>query len=378
MSHKRWTILPLVVIGSCSACLNAAPPVATYRVVDIGALTPLAYSTGASVSNSEIVAGFTSNGSGSQQGFIWSAGLGIRLLSFPPGATESVASRVNELGQVLGTSFDPSHGVLWNSNGSVANVFQSSAIDQPTGLNNAGLVTGYRNTLGGGQSAYVWNGSYTDLGHPPLAITSQGSDINDLGQVAGVLNGGQAIGSYASAPAAFLWSESGGFTTIVTSSTFQAIDVRDLSNQGVIVGAGQWNGGANWIGWRWDASDGYSPLSSLPGSNISRALAVNASGLIAGESGGYGTVWDQDGNIFKANDLLAPGFADWNIASLWGVNDNGWLTGYAFQSGSGINHAVLLLPVPEPASGGFILLTFLLLGAQRPKTDRHARGSRET
>src|SRR4029078_3794536 len=112
--------------------------------VDIGALTPLAYSAGAAVSNSGFVAGFNSNGSTFQQGFIWSAGAGVQLLSMPPAASQSVASKVNDAGQVIGTSFDPSHGALWNAHGSVANVFQSAGVDQPTGLNNAGQVSGYR------------------------------------------------------------------------------------------------------------------------------------------------------------------------------------------------------------------------------------------
>jgi hypothetical protein len=371
---RTWrAIFSLIAIGAFGALSNAAPPAAKYELVDIGALTPLSYSSGFAVSNSGYVVGLTSNGTTFQQGFIWHEGTGVRLLNLLSGSTEAVASKVNDAGQALGTSFDPTNGVLWNADASVTHVFQSAAIDQPTGLNNAGLVTGYRNTPGGGQSAYVWNGSYTDLGFPAPAISSQGYDINDVGQVAGVFNGGQAYGAFASAPGAFLWSQAVGFTTIVTSSAFAAIDVRDLSNQGVIVGGGQWNGGANWIGWRWDASGGYSPLSSLPGSQVSEAYAVNASGLIAGVSGGFGTLWDQEGNIFKANDLLAPDFFSWNVSSLWGINDNGWLTGYAFQSGSPFHHAVLLRPIPEPASSGFIAFSFITLIArrrQKPKVSR--------
>src|SRR5947207_2970203 len=83
-------------------------------------------------------------------------------------------------------------------------------------VNNSGLVTGYRNTVNS-QTAYVWGGSYTDLGYPSPATSSQGYDVNDLGQVAGHLNGGQAFGAFASAPAAFLWSPVVGFTTIITS-----------------------------------------------------------------------------------------------------------------------------------------------------------------
>src|SRR5436190_16731216 len=194
MSLERKLLSALVAITTFAASLNAALTATRYEVVNIGALTFMPYSAGVSVSNSGFVAGIGSNGVNFQQGFNWREDTGIQWLSFPSGAGQSVADAVNDAGQVVGTSFEPSHGVLWNANGSVANVFQSAAVDQPTGLNNSGQVTGYRTALGS-QSAYVWGSSYTDLGIPAPATSSQGYDINDVGQVVGDLNGGQAIGA---------------------------------------------------------------------------------------------------------------------------------------------------------------------------------------
>ena len=125
------------------------------------------------------------------------------------------------------------------------------------------------------------------------------------------------------------------------------------------------SGDDNGVGWRWDALTGYSALSTLPAAIKTGALAVNDSGVIVGQSGGFGAIWDQQGNIYKANDLLAPGFSGWSISMLRGINDNGWLTGEATLSGSANSYAVLLRPVPEPASSALIMLSCASLMARR-------------
>jgi hypothetical protein len=358
----RKLLSTLFVLSIFTASLRAQLSATRYEVVDIGASTAMPYSLGTSISNSGYVAGISSNGIDYQQGFSWREDTGIQWLSHPSGTGQSVTSEVNNAGQVVGTSFGPTHGVLWNADGSVAYVFQSSVIDQPTGLNNAGAVTGYRNTLGS-QSAYIWDGTYNDLGFPSHTGSTQGYGINDLGQVAG------HAGSLNSTPAAFLWSSTSGFTTILTSPTFVHIAVEDLSNQGTMVGRGFFVGGDNVsIGWRWDASKGFSELNTFPAAIKTDALAVNDSGLIVGQSDGIGTIWDQQGAIYNANNLLAPGFSTWSITSLTGVNDNGWLTGYAVLSGSPGYRAVLLRPIPEPASIGLTLLSCASLLMRQRRT----------
>jgi hypothetical protein len=107
----------------------------------------------------------------------------------------------------------------------------------------------------------------------------------------------------------------------------------------------------------------------LPGATSTRARAVNNSGLIGGNSGVFGTLWDDQGNIYKADDLLAPAFSAWRITTIRGMNESGWLTGEAVPPGSTNSHAVLLRPVPEPAS-----LTLLLTAGAPLALSRGRRG----
>jgi hypothetical protein len=365
MVLQRKVLSALFAISTSAASLSAQIPATPYEVVDIGALTGMPFSSGSSVSNSGFVAGGASNGVG-QQGFNWHPDTGLQWLSHPFGGDQSSVSEVNDAGQVVGSAWSPNAGVLWNADGSVGHVFQSSGIDQPTDVNNLGQVSGYRN-IRNTQSAYVWAGSYTDLGFPAPASSSQGHSINDAGQVAGHLNGGQAFGNYP-VPAAFLWSEASGFTTILTSESFIHISVHDLSNDGTVVGSGYFvHGNSEGIGWTWNESTGYSELTTLPGAIRTDANAINDAGLIAGESGAFGTIWDQQGNIYKVDDLLAPNFSGWRVTHLFGINDHGWLTGRARPPGSENGRAVLLRPIPEPASLGLLgLAGTCALARRRP------------
>lgn len=352
MLSRRGLVLCVLTVFIYSS-LNAAPlPTASYEVIDIGAQTGFPYSAGLSVSNSGYVAGLVSTGS-SQNGFVWRGDIGVRLLEHPAGTGQSVADNVNDAGQVVGTSFSPSRGVLWNASGQVSNVFNSASIDAPTGLNDAGVVAGYRNTTSS-QTAFVWNGSYSDLGIPSPYISSQGYDVNNTGRVGGTLNGGGIVSPF-NRPSAFLWSPTSGFQSFLASAPFTSVAVRDLSNQNVLVGSGNVNGGPDTAGWRWQGSTGFSALPNLVGTATAQALAVNDFGLIAGSSGEFGVVWDAQGEVQRANLLLAPGFTNWNIRVLRGVNNDGWFTGEAVLAGSSFSQAVLLRPIPEPTSAAIAL-----------------------
>jgi uncharacterized membrane protein len=342
MTRLAMPLGVLAFIFTSASTSSAQVPSQPYELIDIGVLEGRLYSAGVSVSNTGYVAGLSSSLSG-QQAFVWHESTGIRGLDHPTGGGDTVASDVNDAGQVIGTAFSSANGIIWNADGSVANVFASSAIDQPTAINNAGSVTGYRN-VGSSQSAYVWNGSYSDLGYPSPAMSSQGYDINNLGQVAGTLNGGQAFGAFSSAPAAFLWTPSQGFVTIQSTGGFDSIDVRGLSDTAVVVGVG-----GNNAAWSWSLTRGFTLLSGLSGMSDTRALGVNNDGLIVGNSGANGVVWDASGNIFNVNALLAPSFRTWHVTTIRGVNDHGWLTGEAVNAG-GVSRAVLLRPVPSPSS----------------------------
>jgi hypothetical protein len=123
-----------------------------------------------------------------------------------------------------------------------------------------------------------------------------------------------------------------------------------------VVGTGNIEGTPNdSFAWKWNALSGFTPLSGLPSATRGIAYGANDSGIIAGsnvvnDTIPYGVIWDELGNVTKADDLLAPGFAGWRIISLRGINNNGWLTGEAIPPGSANNVAVLLRPISGPSS----------------------------
>ena len=102
----------------------------------------------------------------------------------------------------------------------------------------------------------------------------------------------------------------------------------------------------------------------------SQLLQMDAIVGLVSTSGGFGAIWDQQGNIYKANDLLAPGFSTWNVTQLLGINDYGWLTGEAVPPGSGYSHAVLLRPknpLPFIAAGAEMINCAFKLDPQWPR-----------
>ena len=71
--------------------------------------------------------------------------------------------------------------------------------------------------------------------------------------------------------------------------------------------------------------------------------------------------WSEDQGIVPLDDLLAPTFAsEWQIRRTHSINDSGQIVGRAVNLLDGTQHAVLLTPVPEPASpsllAGFVAL----------------------
>ncbi len=354
----RLTAVCFCAVLVAALCSSARAQLAgtQYQVINIGSQIGQPFSAGFSVSNTGYVAGVHSAPGSGQHAFLWRQDTGVVALNHPSGSGDTLASEVNNAGKVIGVSFSPTRSVLWNPNGLVANIFQSQSIDSPEGINTAGRITGRRNTSSS-QSAFLWNNvSYTDIGWPAAAASSQGYDINDLDQIGGTLNGGTKFGNFTTAPAVFLWSQAAGFTTIPTSSTYEAVTPLDLSNTGTIVGSATWNGGANGGGWRWSATAGFSMLSGLPGQTQTQTLAVNDSSIAVGRSGttgslSAGVIWDAQGTIYKANDLLAPAFTGWNVTEARGINNLGWITGVAIPpTGGTTGQAVLLIPIPEPAT----------------------------
>jgi len=190
-------------------------------------------------------------------------------------------------------------------------------------LNNHGAATGYAafpGPAGGYHHAYIYqDGTLQDLGTLDGDINSAGTDINELGQVAGwsglrpfLYSGGGMIDLGA-------LGANGGYATA-------------LNDDAVVVG--------------------YAYSSLTPGG-----------------TGTHAFVW-ANGAMTDLNSLVAnPG--GWELTTAQDINEAGQILGTACQGGSCAS--VLLTPVPEPAAGLMLLAGLAGLGTLAPLAARRRR-----
>ena len=122
-------------------------------------------------------------------------------------------------------------------------------------------------------------------------------------------------------------------------------------------------------------------LGDLPGgTDVSKANAINAHGVVVGQSqstlGQHAFVWSPIvangtvGSMLDLNSLVEPVSAfGWTLDRATGINEMGQITGYGqFNSSGGsggVGHAFLLTPIPEPTSASLALMVVASLAAVR-------------
>jgi probable HAF family extracellular repeat protein len=154
-----------------------------------------------------------------------------------PGAVATVASRINDRGQIVGRYYQTTplrgpdarfRGFLLHHGRIVRINVPGAAQTQAVGVNNLGQVVGEYQNPDGTYHGFLWHqGRFTTIDKPGAAATSL-VDINDRGQILGIHvdRAGQSHG---------LLLDRGRFTTIdAPSSAFTF--VRDINNRGQIVG----------------------------------------------------------------------------------------------------------------------------------------------
>jgi chitinase len=112
---------------------------------------------------------------------------GITDLGTLPGTSKSVAYALNNLGQAVGVSSNPTADIATLfSNGAITNLNTLGAdVSVATSIGGSGQVVGY-NFFGAGAFLYS-NGKMVSLGVPPGATSSYANAINGTGQIAGVI-----------------------------------------------------------------------------------------------------------------------------------------------------------------------------------------------
>ncbi|NHQ87912.1 PEP-CTERM sorting domain-containing protein [Iodobacter sp. HSC-16F04] len=334
------------------------------------------------------------------------------------GGTKSSAISINNLGQVVGFSYEVnstlSRATLWENN-KITNL--GGAFNVPsyaTDINDSGTVVGSKNLPGpwGGFSVsrpLQWQGTQASelstLGGPNGAInsinnsgkmagssdlvanslfhaavwenTAKPSDLGILGAMGsvaiGVNNPGQVVGYTTDKGIGHAAVWNGGTGTQLKDYGFMSY-ANAVNDHGLIAGTvgldnmNKVSRAALWQG------DSLLELAGL-GGDTSFARAVNNAGQVVGVSslanGTYrAALWAGqqiiDLNSYLSSEEIAAG---WQLTSANSINNSGWVVGDALNSKTGESHAYMMstpaMPVPEPETYALMGMGLLALLAVR-------------
>ena len=316
MSFKRPLLL--IVATLLGACLAQAQ---TYTITDLGTLRHGSARVHDINSQGQVVGGSGYPHGADTHAFFWMKKGGMRDLGFLPGGDYSVASGINDAGQVVGTSNaqDGMHGFLWTSQTGLQDLPSLSGANSSSAyaINHTGVIAG-----ASGSHAVVWNGNkVNDLGTlgGPL---SEAHGINNSGQVVGVAES-------KTGPHAFLWMN-GTMQDLGTLPGDTSSRANRISDQGTVVGASEGMHGVQ--AFIWSSKTGMQAIGTLQGGAYSEAFGVNSLGQVVGQSGSsLGTrafLWTSGSVITDLNELVPKLPAGTILTGAFSVNDSGEIVAF--------------------------------------------------
>ena len=257
-----------------------------------------------------------------------------------PGAVSTVASGINDYGQIVGSYVDGSGNTngFGYSGGSYTTIdVPSAAATTASGISNSGQITGSYIDGSGGNHGFTqtgFAGPPTSFDDPGGVGATYGSGINSSGTTVGYYNNGSTVLGF---------SKSGASYTDVNypgSVTTQALGINDL---GTVVGT--FNDGTLTHGFVYSAST-YTLMDDPLGVEGSVATSVASNGDIGGyytDGGGviHGFV-DLGGSYYTVDDPNAGtitevlGISGYTVVGFY-VDPNGVISGFTAE-------------VPEPAT----------------------------
>ena len=303
-------------------------------------------------SNGYVSGEYTTNGT-NYFPFRWTPGSGMQSIGLPAGGSGILNADVyvNASGDVVGTTETStgSEGFYWSqSNGFQTLDLPGGADTNATGINDAGQVSGYAN-VSGHLTSFTWTvgGGFQVLSGGNSNIESPTAQaINSAGAVAG---GADVIGGLSDE--AFLWTSAHGFQALGALPGDSFSDARGIGANGTVVGFSESSGGVK-SPVVWASGGGIVDLGLLPGFSSGTSNAINSAGQIVGfllgNGIGHGFV-DTAGTMTDLNSVLVGNVNGWSIDTGSAINDSGQIAAVAI-SPDGAFHAVLLHPVPEPAT----------------------------
>ena len=371
-SFQYVVIRNCIVLGLALLAHRGAAQTA-FSVTDLGVLGTGPTSDAVAINNSGQIAGISdTSGANTPHATLYSNGTLTDLGTFPTGAT-SYAEAINDFGTIVGIAGTMVSGNLvsqafsttggaFTDLGTLGTGVQSDA----RAIASNGVIVGQvtLNGVGEGRAFYYSGGVMTNIGDPSTSggLTSNANGVSVVGGVTTIVGYtdhvvGSGGGAYTVIDA-FTYTIGGGMVNIGSLGNDVASTISKanaINSAGVVVGESSLNS-LNYLqhAFRYTLGGTMTDLGTL-GGDSSSAAAVNSAGLIVGDSeiiSGNGTIHAfsmmTNGTMLDLNTVI-PGNSGWTLIGATGVNDSGQIVGVGIIGG--VDHAFLLTPIPEPATG---------------------------